>query len=550
MNPFRSVSIRSVSIRAVPIRAVSMYGALLAVAVPVLSHADVYVSQVPLDGSAPSILVFASDAIGDAAPIRTITGPNTLLNAPFAITVDPVNSELYVSDFFGSAVRVYALDADGDAAPLRNLVDGDNSQLAWPRQLVVDTVNDEIVVPSFNIFDPPPAPFSSLRVYPRTADGDVAPVRSIFGDSTNLDNPINIVLDGAHNELITNSYIANGSSAGIVTFPRDGDGDIAPLRAIAGAQTQFPGYTNFLSFDPGADELYADANPGYVVFPRTADGNVAPARSVTGIETGIDSLTGLTYDTVNDRVIVLSYDEDDPAIPRSLIVFDRAADGDAVPLLTISGPHTQLVAPVSVAVDDGGGFSGIGAQVYRVEIHFYDVIGSQTLAIEDFEGGSAESGDVIVCDEPVDSNSNDDCFTPDTLIGGFDVTSSSGAGVAAVGSDFFGNASTAVGAVFIGDSTIIRFAGATTTFAMDVFLYNGGDGGRINIALYGANDEPIGFSNVQPASGSTQAFLGVIAPVPVARVELTATTGGAFIDNLRFNAGDEIFADGFDGQSL
>src|SRR5690606_15305272 len=127
--------------------------------------------------------------------------------------------ELYVSDFFGEAVCVYPLDADGDVAPLRNLTNGPNSHLVWPRQLVVDTVNDEIIVPSFNIFDPPPAPASSIRVYPRTADGDVAPLRSIFGDNTMLDNPLSLVLDAAHDELITNSYSAGGQFVpGILTF--------------------------------------------------------------------------------------------------------------------------------------------------------------------------------------------------------------------------------------------------------------------------------------------------------------------------------------------
>src|SRR5690606_37448224 len=102
-------------------KTMAMIGVLLAAITSSAARADVYVSQVPPDGSAPSILVFASDAIGDAAPIRVISGPSTLMVAPFAITADPVNNELYVSDFYGEAVRVYPLDADGDVAPLRNL---------------------------------------------------------------------------------------------------------------------------------------------------------------------------------------------------------------------------------------------------------------------------------------------------------------------------------------------------------------------------------------------------------------------------------------------
>jgi len=519
---------------------------MLALAVAVPAQADVYVSQVPQDGSAPSILVFASDAVGDAAPVRVIAGPNTGLVAPFAITIDTVNSELYVSDFFGAAVRVYPLDADGDVAPLRTLTDGPSSLLVWPRQLAVDTVNDEIIVPSFNIFSDP---FSSIRVYPRTADGDVAPIRSVFGDTTLIDNPINLTFDPAHGEIITDSYSAGGPGVpGILTFAHDADGDVAPLRAIAGGNAQFGGYTNFLAFDPNADEVYSDygAGSGYAVFPRTADGNVAPTRVVTGPETGIFYVYGMTYDPVNQRLIVVSYDEHEGSPPPTINVFDRNADGDVVPLLAIAGPHTQLVAPAGIAIDSLGGFSGIGAQVYKVPGDFDNAYGDPgSLAVEDFNDGTTKPGDVIVCSEPLGNASNDDCFAPGQLIGGFEVTSSSGAGVAAVGAGFFGNASTAVGAVFVGDKTIVRMTRATTAIAMDVFLYDG-EGGRVDVALYDADGHAIGYSNVQPAAGDTETFVGAIAPVPIARVELTATAGGAFIDNLRFNAGDAIFADGFD----
>jgi hypothetical protein len=519
---------------------------VLTLSVAVAAHADVYVSQVPQDGSAPSILVFASDAVGDAAPIRVIGGPNTGLVAPYAITTDPVNNELYVSDFFGSAVHVYPLDADGDIAPLRSLVDGPNSLLVWPRQLVVDTANDQIIVPSFNIFSDPT---SSIRTYPRTADGDVAPVRSLFGDATLIDNPISIVLDPTHDEIITDSYSAGGAGiAGLLAFARTADGDVAPSRAIT--SDGFGGYTNFLAFDPVADELYSDYGGGtaYAVFPRTANGDIAPARVVTGVETGIYYVSGIAYDAVNQRVIVLSFDQHDGSPPAALNVYNSGDSGNVVPLVSISGPHTQLVAPAAVAIDGGGGFSGIGARVYKVEDDFNNAVSDPgSLVLEDFEGGAAAAGDVIVCNEPLDRASNDDCFMPGQLVPGFDVRSSSGAGVAAVGSGFFGNASTAVGAVFVGDSTIVEFGQSTTTFAMDVFLYDGGDSGRIDVALYDADGNAIGYSNIQPAAGETQTFVGVIAPAPVARIELKATVGGAFIDNLRFNRGDEIFADGFDG---
>lgn len=539
-------------------RFLTSLAAALAAALSLSAQADVYVSQVPQDGSAPSILVFASGAIGDTPPIRVIEGPNTGLVAPFAIAVDPVNAELYVSDFFGSAVRVYPLGADGDVAPLRTLVDGPNSHLKWPRQLVVDTVNDEIVVPSFNLDDPPPAPFSSLRVYPRTADGDVAPLRSIYGDATTLNNPINIVLDTTHGELVTNSYEAGGAGAGLLAFSRTADGDAAPLRFVAGPSTPFAssGYTNFLAYDPGAGELYADAypggEPGYVVYARTASGDVPPSRAVSGIETGIRYLYGMAYDVANDRVIVVNYDEHGGP-PPSLNVFASSADGDVVPVLTVSGPHTRLVAPSGIAVDGAGGFGGTGAAIYQRADDFDAALGgSPGFTLEDFEGGAAVPGQVVICDDPLDAASDDRCFTPGQLVPGFRVRSSSGAGVGAVGSGFFGNASTAVGQVFLGDATIVELERGSTRVSMDLFLYNATSEDWIDVAVYDADGRSLGSASVQPGAGGTlladamQGFVGVIAPAPISRIELTASRGGAFIDNLRFDAGDAIFADGFD----
>ena len=532
---------------------------LIAVSFAAPVRADVFVSQVPSDGSPPSILVFASDAIGDAAPIRVIAGGSTGLVAPFQIAIDTVNRELYVSDFFGAAVRVYPLDADGDVAPIRTLVDGPNSLLVWPRKVAIDTVNDEILVPSFNIVYPDPVPFSSIRVYPRTADGDVAPIRSLYGDSTMLDNPIDLVVDPLHDELITNSYSAGGPGApGILSFSRIADGDVAPLRVIDGPATTILNYTNYLAYDAANDEIYADAaysnqdfaNVGYGVFPRDAEGNVAPVRLVSGPETGIFSISSLAYDPVNERVIVANYSDNTGSPPPVLRVFRRADDGDTVPVLSIAGPHTQLVAPSGIAIDDAGGFSGVGPQVYVVEGDFYTAIGDPSqLAIEGFDEGPTAPGDIGICDEPVSSTSNDDCFSPGQLLPGFELTSTSGIGLAVDGSNFFGNTSAVIGAILTGDATIVSFDPPVTAFAVDVFDYDGDqNASTVSVGLYDAAGTPLAFANVRPNGGAAPAFLGAIAPTaPIARIELSAAGGTALIDNLRFRRGDVIFADGFDG---
>ncbi|MDD3517903.1 MAG: hypothetical protein PHQ14_06110, partial [Chromatiales bacterium] len=184
--------------------------------------------------------VYADAASGDAAPLRTIAGAATQLLSAWFVAVDSVNGELYVADFIGQAVCVYPLHADGDVAPIRSLIHGANSGLDEPRAVVIDAVNDEIYVLSFN---------DSIRVFPRTASGDVAPARVIAGGNTLLDNPLGLVLDVVHDELITTSYNVGGAGVpGVLVFwnASTADGNVAPTRSIAGGNTQMGAFTNYV----------------------------------------------------------------------------------------------------------------------------------------------------------------------------------------------------------------------------------------------------------------------------------------------------------------
>src|SRR5258708_34970570 len=160
-------------------------------------RADVYVANT----AGASITVYATGSIGNAPPIRTISGPATALNSPESVTVDTVNNEIYVADFFGQAIRVYPLAANGNVAPIRTLIDGPNSGLLQPRMVAVDTINNEILVPSIN---------SSVRVYPRLANGDIAPTRFVAGAATLINNPISSSLDLTNNEFSVVTYNVGG----------------------------------------------------------------------------------------------------------------------------------------------------------------------------------------------------------------------------------------------------------------------------------------------------------------------------------------------------
>ena len=510
--------------------------------------AAVYVAQASAT-SPPAILVFASDAIGDAAPIRVITGGNTGLISPDGLAVDDLNNELYVSDCYAASIFVFALDADGDIAPLRTITYADGA-FHCVRKVEVDTVNDEIFVPSFEITS------STISVFQRSANGASTPIRTLSGATTRIDNPIGFAFDSVNQEIVVDSYSGGGPGVpGLLVFPSTASGDVAPSRVVAGANTLLEGYSNALAFDPDNGEIYADANGGggrsYVVFPRLANGDVAPTRSVSGPDTGFRLLMGFAYDRVNERVAIVDGDSHfhDPYEVQTLRVFHRIDDGDVPPVVTIGGPHTLIDDPSAIAIDAGGGFSGVGPQVFASEAGFDAAVGDVgALAIEDFEGGSAAPGQTRVCSEPLDANSDDACFTPGQLIQGFVVQSSSGNGLSLIGSGSFGNASAVVGAIFTGDATVVRFDSGVTAFALDVYLQAGSNNGGVTLAAYdGESDRPLSYTRVQPADGAP-AFFGVVSATPLKRVELHSANGAgvALIDNLRFKRTDDIFAGGFD----
>ncbi len=319
---------------------------LLSFVFPATLLADVYVAN----SGAASVTVHATNATGNAAPLRTISGAATNLNSPEGIAVDTVNSTLYVADFSGQAVRVYALGATGNVAPLRTLIEGPNSNILQPRAVAVDTVNNEIYVTSIN---------DSIRVFSRTASGDAVPIRVISGANTLLSNPISIALDLTNNELIVDSYDVGGVNvAGILVFSRTANGNVAPLRSIAGSNTLMGTYTNHVALDLANNEIYAQGNSGQgiVVFARTASGNVAPLRNITGPATGLSNIGGILPDVANNRVIVSQLTP-----INQLLVFARTADANAAPLMSVSGTATGLSDPFSLAMDTSGGFTAGGA---------------------------------------------------------------------------------------------------------------------------------------------------------------------------------------------
>ena len=146
----------------------------------------------------PSITVYARDAHGDVAPLRTIAGDRTRLNWPTGVAVDPVRGELFVANDVDSSILVFDADAHGNAAPLR-VIKGPKTGIKNPTGVFLDAKNNELWVANFG--------GHSLGVFRPTADGDVAPLRTLRSapegvPSLMIGNPGAVAFDTKRGEIL------------------------------------------------------------------------------------------------------------------------------------------------------------------------------------------------------------------------------------------------------------------------------------------------------------------------------------------------------------
>ena len=124
------------------------------------------------------------------------------------VRYDEVNDELLVTNPFGRAILVFRGGADGNEAPIRiiqgpNTLMGDPTRLSGgPDRLDVDPVHNEIFI----------ADGGRVLVYPRTGNGNVAPIRVIQGPDTQLDGEGTVAVDPIHNVIAVAQDVVRANS--------------------------------------------------------------------------------------------------------------------------------------------------------------------------------------------------------------------------------------------------------------------------------------------------------------------------------------------------
>jgi hypothetical protein len=273
----------------------------------------------------PQVAAFARLANGGAKPTRAIAGQNTLFTRTIHdMAYDNVHDEILVPSFYAFAILTFRGDANGNVAPVRKIY-GPHTRIKNPQAVSVDGVHGEIFVPQGN----------QVLVFPREADGDVAPIRVLEGPDTGL-GAGRVTIDPVHNLMIT----ANASGDGGGGDEGDGGAGAAPRGGAARG---------------GRPRRIAAIR----IFDRMANGNTKPLRVITGEaskdawlmtmypEKGIifavvrPGNTGGLEGDISGRYLLDDY-------VGVWSVFD---DGDVPPRLTIGGPGQLLKDARGIAVD-------------------------------------------------------------------------------------------------------------------------------------------------------------------------------------------------------
>jgi DNA-binding beta-propeller fold protein YncE len=268
------------------------------------------------------LVVFSRQARGNVAPDRIIDTPHTT----YGIAVDEPHHELFLTVQEAAAVSVFNKYAKTDDPPLR-LLEGDSTQMGDPHGIAVDSKRDLLFVANFG------SVAQHRKPERRRGGGSGADEEGFgFGGADKPNWPV------AREGSVPGSGQFMGPS--ITVYPRDAQGDVAPIRVIKGPKTQL-NWPTALAIDPERGELFVanDTGDSVLVFDAMAAGDVAPKRILKGPKSLVKSPTGVFFDSKHDELWVANFGN------HTATVYKATASGDAVPLRVIRSAPADKPTP-------------------------------------------------------------------------------------------------------------------------------------------------------------------------------------------------------------
>jgi hypothetical protein len=254
---------------------------------------EIFVGEQLTFGSSPTgaVLVFAPGATPTSAPIRTISGPSTLLTAPNSLAVDAYG-DVYVGQLLGDLIE-FGPGANGNAVPIRMLkgIGGKNTGIAVVLGMGVDTSGNLYIANDLggSIANGPDT--NNILIFSPTQSGDVSPSRAIAGSATLMEgNTLGVSVDASNNLYVVTESVTPSFNA-ILEFAAGASGNVAPIREITGSNTTLTGSVSTPVLD-STGNIYVIVGhgglPNLTRFSPGANGNVIPT-AISSIGTTIGS---------------------------------------------------------------------------------------------------------------------------------------------------------------------------------------------------------------------------------------------------------------------
>jgi hypothetical protein len=270
-----------------------------------------------------TLTVVAKDADGD-----TISGPAPY-NAPITVSENDTTG--------GVTLSAPAFIKPGDTITIAYTGAAATASTTFTTQ-GIPTVTPAVLAiqpPHQSLFAADPNPGGGgIYVFAPGANGNVAPIRAITGANTNITEAYSVSLDAAG--FI---YEADQATAKINVFAPDANGNVAPIRTIAGPNTGFiyPATVWGTAIDAAGDLWAVVVNlstftNGYLEeFAPGANGNVAPIATIAGSN---------ALNNNSDTVAIDAAGKIHQAIYGiSLLTFAPGSNGNVAPILDISGSN-------------------------------------------------------------------------------------------------------------------------------------------------------------------------------------------------------------------
>jgi streptogramin lyase len=219
---------------------------------------DLVISNREVDGEPGSIVTLPAGR-GDV-PAKFIIKCDGM--TPWGIGVD-ADSNIWMTDYESNDVREYAATADGCPAPLTT-ISGPHTGLDQPENVAVDR-KGRIVVANY---------LKGILIFAPGSSGDVAPVMTLANSQV-----MNAHLEGMAIDAKNNIWVTSYANNAVLEFAANAKGNDAPIRVISGDKTQLSAPVG-IALDRDSGDIYV---AGYgtramLVFAPDANGNVAPIR--------------------------------------------------------------------------------------------------------------------------------------------------------------------------------------------------------------------------------------------------------------------------------